>query len=780
MTNPGDGVGGKERLPIKLILPEQGTSRAVPGGGSKGKPFQDVNDAFRSSLNAQVSAIEQALAPHLLRVGAAAVRVQLLPRALAKSHRPEKLFSDATCPIIGAGRMGELFVRATPNGLRALGREIRTADSDRMVKELSTVQVIEAVTPVARRKKRTAEAVLADCPRRGSDRFVTRVRLFDLGDGGQQQRSFEEFRTRCEELKLEVSGSGYSATSGVYAVQCKTVADIEALSGIVSVRSITGMPLVRMIRGQGLNEAMLPEDLPTPADIEGDYPVVAVVDSGISERVADLQGWVAGRTQLVAPTYRNTAHGTFVAGLIVWGDRLNPHLPDISDQPCGVFDLAVLPNGDPSLGDTDTLTEQELLQALEESLQQNANRFKVWNLSLSTSEVCAEDEFSAFAEQLDSLQEAYQVSFVIAAGNYETRPLLDYPRIGSQLAAGRITAPADSVLGITVGALSHLDYQTGGPRLNQPSPFSRHGAGPNYIIKPDLIHYGGTCSTDAQHISGIRSVTERGTAEDLGTSFATPIIARSLAQVYHQITPTPSPVLARALLTHHARDPRTGGRIPTGDEDVFGFGRPLPPPSCLSCDPHLSTLVFEDVLRPGFYLEWDDFPYPPSLRRGGKYFGEVSVTIAFAPARGSRWGTEYCETHIDAHFGVYRKVKNRKTGVVREKFEGLVPPEHSNASRLYEDVQVRELRKWAPVRTYHADLNHGERGDRWRLKVQLLTRHGVEDREALQSQPFALIVTIADVDRQRPIYDEMAQLIHSRYKSANLAVRASARIRPRG
>ena len=33
-----------------------------------------------------------------------------------------------------------------------------------------------------------------------------------------------------------------------------------------------------------------------------------------------------------------------------------------------------------------------------------------------------------------------------------------------------------------------------------------------------------------------------------------------LAQVYHQITPTPSPVLARALITHHARDPRTGLR----------------------------------------------------------------------------------------------------------------------------------------------------------------------------------------------------------------------------
>ena len=49
----------------------------------------------------------------------------------------------------------------------------------------------------------------------------------------------------------------------------------------------------------------------------------------------------------------------------------------------------------------------------------------------------------------------------------------------------------------------------------------------------------------------------------------------------------------------------------------------------------------------------------------GKYFGEVWMTVAFAPARGARWGTEYCETHIDAHFGVYRKEKSRETGLVK-------------------------------------------------------------------------------------------------------------------
>ena len=173
-------------------------------------------------------------------------------------------------------------------------------------------------------------------------------------------------------------------------------------------------------------------------------------------------------------------------------------------------------------------------------MRQHANAYKVWNLSLGTDERLLARQFSALAEELDNLQEKYQVSFVISAGNYDTPPLLDFPRTGRQLKAGRITTPADSVLGITVGAVSHVDYKTKGPKEHHPSAFSRHGAGPNYVIKPDLVHYGGSCSTDLAHIAGIRSVNGTGSAENLGTSFATPLVARTLAQIYHQVTPTPS------------------------------------------------------------------------------------------------------------------------------------------------------------------------------------------------------------------------------------------------
>lgn len=239
-------------------------------------------------------------------------------------------------------------------------------------------------------------------------------------------------------------------------------------------------------------------------------------------------------------------------------------------------------------------------------------------------------------------------------------------------------------------------------------------------------------------------------------------------------------MLARALLTHHARDPRSGKRVPDGEENFLGFGLPATVPYCLECTPHTATLVFEDALRTGYFLEWDHFPYPNSLQRNGRFFGEVWMTLAFSPTRGSRWGAEYCETHIDAHLGVYRERVARDTGEVTQVFTGLVPPEHRNPGLLYEAFQVEKLRKWAPVRTYHGNMGErGERGLRWRLKLQLLTRH-LQDEATSKPQPFSLIVTIADPERKAPVYDEMAQIVRSRFQAANLAIRPRTRIRGEG
>jgi hypothetical protein len=237
-------------------MPKQGTERKVPNGGGKKEPFRPVTESYRRHLRNQVSAIEEALAPQFKGGGAAPIRVKVIPKAAAKSHRPTELFSDKTCPIVGAGRLGELFIKATDRGLRELGKRITSNTSQTMVKELSGIESIEAITPVSRCYGRSATELLKKSPRRGAG-FMTRVRLFDMGDAPD---AFEkDFRTLCEARGIELDSRGYSV--GAFSAVCRNTDDIETLSRFVGVRSIAPMPVVRLIRPRSLGGAKLP-DLP--------------------------------------------------------------------------------------------------------------------------------------------------------------------------------------------------------------------------------------------------------------------------------------------------------------------------------------------------------------------------------------------------------------------------------------------------------------------------------------------------------------------------------------
>ena len=763
-----------KRLPIKLIMPKQGLRVLGPKGGGEAKPFRLVDLAYRERLSGQIEAIRKDLPKRVDKTGAVPVRVSLISRAIAKTHRPEKLFSKKTCPIVGAGKLGELFVKATPNGLDRLNEMVKTEkkESKQLLKDLSTVDNVEPVTPKFRLENMSAKELLRKSPKRG-DRFMLRVKLFDFGSDSDRGKLTSDFGEVCEERGIKISRGGYSPDSFICSAECRSASDVKALSRVIGVRSIRRMPLVRTLRPQALDTSSLPA-FPARSDYSGAVPVVAVVDTGVSDELSQLNDWVVERKSYVEPVHRNTEHGTFVAGLICCPASLNPNLEGLNSDPCGIFDLQVISNTDP-------VNEQEFLISLESSLEQWAGKCKVWNLSLNTDDLCSLDEFSELAKQLDKLHEKYGVSFIVSAGNYWPPPLLDYPRTPAQQEYGRITSPADTVLGITVGSISHVDYQGAGPNENEPSPFSRNGSGPNHIIKPDLVHYGGSCSTDASRMDGIQSTNGTMSVEDLGTSFAAPLVSRTLAQIYHYVTPRPSPVLARALLTHHSRDPRTGGRVPDGEEKYFGFGRPAPVPYCLECTQHSSTLVFEEELTPGYSVVWDNFPYPPSLHRDGRYYGEIWMTLTFAPTLGMEWGSEYCETHIQASLGVYYEEISRSTGEVTMKYRGLVPSEHKNSGELYETHRVARLRKWAPVRTYYTKIGlKGNKGFRWRLKLSLLTRHGIDKEGELEAQPFSLIVTIADPENRAPVYDEMARIVRNQFKAQNLVVRTPVRVGARG
>lgn len=301
---------------------------------------------------------------------------------------------------------------------------------------------------------------------------------------------------------------------------------------------------------------------------------------------------------------------------------------------CAIYDLQVLPNDDSSHNSVGNLLESEFLQDLENALTAHSNEIKVWNLSLRTNKICSINNFSSLAVELDKLQEKYNVTFVINANNYEDLPLLNYPRnTPHELAKKKITTPTNNILKITTKSISHVNHNNNKPQNKQPSAFSKHDASPNFIIKPDLVHYNKSCNKNISEIHKINSINENSINESYKTNFSTPFISKLLANIYHHVTPTPSPILTKTLLTHHTKHPITNNRVPDNEINFISFGKPSNLINYLECNPWNMTLVFEDDLRPSFYLEWDQFPYPSCLTRDGRFFEDIWMTVAFTPLK---------------------------------------------------------------------------------------------------------------------------------------------------
>ena len=65
MVDNTGNTPARERLPIKLIMPKQGTERRIAGGGGPALPFRAVTPEYRQCLATQVAAITAAIAPQL-------------------------------------------------------------------------------------------------------------------------------------------------------------------------------------------------------------------------------------------------------------------------------------------------------------------------------------------------------------------------------------------------------------------------------------------------------------------------------------------------------------------------------------------------------------------------------------------------------------------------------------------------------------------------------------------------------------------------------------------
>ena len=458
---------------------------------------------------------------------------------------------------------------------------------------------------------------------------------------------------------------------------------------------------------------------------------------------------------------------------IEFGNELN-QLSAKNNYRFKLFDVVAIPNGDKNKGKTDTISEDDLMDIIEEVMEKHSDKVKIWNISLGIPNKLCGKSMSDLGIFLDYIQDKYNVQIIVSAGNLEEIPLRTWPSQKDMKERDRIISPADSVRAITVGSVALYDSADSIVKENEPSPFSRRGPGSNYIVKPDLVDYGGNLSiTYDQKNLAMRALSPEGKMiEGNGTSYSTPRITQKCAAVFDEMVDKDL-LLAKALLVHSAR---MNSRDLLNDDlqeniNYYGFGNPsINISDILHCSDHEMTLVFKQAIQQGTHLEMFDFPYPKSLITNGKCKGEICMTLVYSPILDQNYGKEYCRTNVDVSFGTY-KVKD--TGVL--SYNGQVPLERAWDEK-FEQSRVEHGFKWSPVKSYYRKIS--SRGidvkDGWRIRIDMTRRNGLSVRQ----QEFVLVLTIRDITEQHDVYSDMVNGLKERsYITNNIETRHQIRQR---
>lgn len=737
------------KLPIKIVLPRvENLKNNLPGGSNKIFPG-DINE----KKNSIISDLETILSNYKeffeknVKVPTVA-RVTMREDAIAKSHLPTSFCKKMK--IIGGGSLGELYVRVTEKDISDTITTLSKGQlTQEMIRNLSAMERIDIIPP-SEKLKLSLDSESYD---------NVKVKIFNLGDELSDLVIENNFDEKLKEFNVSnIVSRKFCSNLSYFILKDLKKDDIVKLSTFPNVKeiSIPSSFSSSIIESTDLKQEI---DL-NPARFEFGEEIIGVIDSGISDILDDF---IYDRVLYVPDGYQNREHGTFVASSILFGNELN-NRQENSNKKFKILDVVAIPNSNPKVGLVDSLTEDNLCTIIEEVVENYCDKVKVWNLSLGTSKQIADNTISDLAVFCDYIQQKYNVQFVIAAGNYN-ETLRNYPNTLSL--NDRITGPGDSFVGLVVGSVAERENTITLSKINEPSPFSRIGPGANYMIKPDLVDYGGNIDS-SRGFSGIGQVGLNNSGdiiENVGTSFSTPLISQKYTKILDELTDQDI-LLSKALLIHSAKLNNVLPKIDKANKIYYGYGMPMiNSENILDCDENNITLIFKQKIPKGTHLEMMDFPFPKCLIKNGKYKGKILMTLTSKPMLDSRFGADYSRVNYDVSLGTYTIGAN--------DYKGQVPQEKTWAEK-YEKSLVENSKKWSPVKSYFRNMKSGiTEKDGWKLKITRTSRSDIE----LNEEEFVLVVSIIG-EKDDKVYDGVvAEMRTNVIGNKNLSTRSRTKIK---
>lgn len=757
----------EKNLPIKMILQNASDSIRNTGGGGDPKLFGDVTPQLKESIIIKFKEVlnyyEDLFNENEDLPGVGKVTVK--PEAIAKSHKPVDLCRY--CPIVGSEDLDEIYIKVTKKGIHETIKLIESSSSKRLDANLTAILNIEPVS--ADFKISSSLHELADKEEFQQIKNKIKIKLFDFNNEFDNAQIRSHFNKQLETIGLNEKYEILSFNTDLELIKLQ-VASYEDVLAIANINGVKSVDFFQEYTAP-ITEA-ISTDLECHLDNESDESevIIGIIDSGIADNHL-LAPFIYAREEFVATPYQNRSHGTFIASTILYGNELNG-ITGVNSKGYRFLDVVAIPNSDESFGPTDSISEDELMEIIENTVRKYSDNVKVWNLSLGIESQVCRGSMSDLGVFLDYIQDKFEVQIFVSSGNVNQLPLREWPADFSMGERDRIIAPADSVRAITVGSVALFDSDTSIVKSTEPSPFSRRGPGANYIVKPDLVDYGGNLDI-YYNINGLgmKGLDIAGNViEGNGTSYSNPRVLKKFADVYDEMVEKDL-FLAKGLLIHSAR---MGSRdsLDQNPDNIkyYGFGIPANNVSeILKCSEDEVSLVFKQQIFPGTHLELYDFPYPDCLVNDGKCVGEIGMTLIYKPLLDQRYGREYCRTNIDVSFGTYKYLPNGKVD-----FKGKVPLECTWDER-YEKSRVENGFKWSPIKSYYREIKTGiDYRDGWKLRIDLTNRNGV----VASPQEFVLILTIKDPTGQNDVYSDVVNKLREKgYVTTNLETRQQVRQR---
>jgi hypothetical protein len=453
---------------------------------------------------------------------------------------------------------------------------------------------------------------------------------------------------------------------------------------------------------------------------------------------------------------------------------------------CQIYDACIYPDRNNTeafrsyypLGATSFL--EELANAVAAAKEEFGIR--VFNISINLLAPVEEDRYSPFAERLDEIADENDVILVVSAGNLtradQRSPWPASPEEAIRYLAARssrdtILQPCESSRSLAVGAVSTPNTP---PHIEgTPGCYSRRGPGLKVGVKPDLAHYGGCPPLASARDCGLFSVDRLGAlVSNAGTSYAAPLVAKSIATLESRIKGDMTREALIALTVHHAHvpEPLRHKKIAEIARQFIGFGIPAATDEVLVTDDHQITLVFSDVLLVNQELQFE-FPWPQCLvnPKTSGCRGNIRMTLVYRPPLNASFGAEFVRVNLDAHLR-----QEDEDGNFRGRLKQVSIPT-GRAGNRKESGLIKHGLKWWPVKVYEKNIPNGIGiSSNWQLAIDSVTRAGEEYPS--DGVSFTVILSISDPSGLTSVFNDLRQTLQARGVTMS-DIRIAGRVRPR-